>query len=616
MKKARKWPLILLAAFTVFSFGACEEWGKADPPAGYDIYPRLEQVANITFEDDAFDPTSMDYYAYPNGEVAEVVEDDETGKKVLYLPGGYARIFNPLADYKAQNGVSLTFWVKQPLIVDEETDETKENDLTSALFSFQNENASQKLFFTANGWLSYDGVDGEYEALNPENVKTGMLDGAGEWHYVALTVRNDGYNVFVDGKQRINETVSNFDFSKIVQFMANCAYIYIGEGAGTEYESLPEFWIDDIKIYRNCIGSSEQAVPGGSTGPGDDFRNWVISGSEDFTDGFFAVRTKLVRFKNNAHFGFLNYNSGGSNNWENWVLAVTNGKAPGEDGYAEYFVLRADAYGWGPEGGTYDGANISHNFNWDNFISEMNGAYVDITLTRNENTITMSTLVTGASGQTYTYNFSYTGELEETVSAFITGEKNYIKLDAEQVYADGKSFTPGSYLVGPEDCSAGWWSVFSDNYVIEGNNEYPFGFIFTNYTSGQENWHNWVLIATNGVPLGGDGYAEYFAIRADAYGWGPDGGNYNGENIKHGFNWDTFKTDMQGAIVRIFLSRKDAALDMNALVRTAGGSVLAPYTYSQTGISTDKVGVFLTVEKASLDICTVGYFPYASDVVQ
>lgn len=84
MKKARKWPSILLAAFTVFSFGACEEWGKADPPAGNDTYPKLEQVANITFEDDAFDPTSMDYYAYPNGEVAEVVKDDEARGKVLH----------------------------------------------------------------------------------------------------------------------------------------------------------------------------------------------------------------------------------------------------------------------------------------------------------------------------------------------------------------------------------------------------------------------------------------------------------------------------------------------------------------------------------------------------
>lgn len=510
--------------------------GETDPPAGNDVYPRLEQVADITFEEDAFDPTGMNYFAFQGGDVPEVTDDEARGK-VLHISGGYARLFNPMTVYKAQNGVSLTFWVKQqPLASGEETEGAGENDLTDALFSFQNENGTQKMFFTANGWLSYDVADGEYEVNNPENVKTGMLDGAGQWHYVALTVRNDGYSVFVDGKRRINETISDFDFSRIVQFMANTSCLYIGDGSGNEPGVLPEFWIDNIKIYRNCIGSSEQAVPGGgSTGPGDDFRNWVISGSEDFTDGFFVVKTKLVRFKNNAHFGFLNYNSGGSNNWENWVLAVTNGKASDEDGYAEYFVLRADAYGWGPEGGSYDWSKITHNFNWDNFISEMNGAYVDITLTRNENTITMSTLVTGASGQTYTYDFSYTGELEETIGAFITGEKNYIRLDAEQVYADGKSFTPGSNRVGSEDCSAGWWSVFSDNYVIEGNNEYPFGIIFTNYTSGQENWHNWVLIATNGVPLGGGGYAEYFALRADAYGWGPDGGNYNADNVKHGF---------------------------------------------------------------------------------
>ena len=605
MKKARKWPSILLAAFTVFSFGACEEWGKADPPAGNDTYPKLEQVVNINFEDDTFDPTSMDYYAYTNGEVAEVVEDDEARGKVLHLPGGYARIFNPMTGYKAQNGVSLTFWVKQPLTVDEETGETKENDLTSALFSFQNENATQKMFFTANGWLSYDGVDGEYEALNPENVKTGMLDGAGEWHYVALTVRNDGYNVFVDGKQRINETVTNFDFSKIVQFMANCSYIYIGEGAGTEDENLPELWIDDIKIYRNQIGSSEQAMPGGTGGGETDFHNWVISGSEDFTDGFFAVQTKLVKFKTSAHFGFYNYTDMAAN-WNNWVIVLTNGKAFGESGYAEHFVLRGDAYGWGDA--HYDGTQINNTFNWDNFTSEMNGAYVDVTLTRNENTVNMAAVVTGASGQTYTYNFSYTGELEETVGAFITGEKNYIKLDAEQVYADGESFTPGSYLVGPEDCSAGWWSVFSENYVIEGNNEYPFGFIFTNSTNGQNNWNNWLLVATNGVPLGGAGYAEYFVLRADAYGWGD--ANYDASKIQTTYDFETWLKQMNGAYIKLFITRDATTVRLTVRATDAKGTSLGDYTFSYDGVSSSDIGLFLTLEGASLDMRSEGFYPF------
>lgn len=611
MEKVRKWPSFLLAAFTVFSFEACEEWGKADPPAGNDTYPRLEQVANITFEDDTFDATSMDYYAYPNGDVAEVVEDEEARGKVLHLPGGYARIFNPMTNYKAQNGVSITFWVKQALTVNEETGETEENDLTSALFSFQNENATLSLFFTANGWLSYNGADGEYEALNPENVKTGMLDGAGEWHYVALTVHNDGYNVFVDGKQRVNETVTDFDFSKIVQFMANCAYIYIGEGAGTESETLPEFWIDDITIYRNQIGSSQQALPGSGNGTGTDYNNWIISGSEDLTDSFFAVQSKLIKFKESVHFGFYNYTDMAAN-WDNWIVVLTNGKAYGESGYAEYFVLRADAYGWGDS--NYDDSQIYSTFDWNTFTSEMNGAYVDLTLTREDNTVTMAALVTGASGQTYTYTFAYTGELEETIGAFITGEKSYVKLDAEQVYTEGESFTSGSYLVGPKDCSAGWWSVFSDNYVIDGNNEYPFGFIFTNYTNGENNWNNWLLVATNGIPLNGSGYAEYFVLRADAYGWGDS--NYTGDNISSGFDWDTFKEDMQGAYVRIFVSRNNTNLSMNAIIRKASGSVFSPYTFSYTGISTNEVGLFLTAEGASLDISTVGYFPYASDVVQ
>ena len=54
--KTRKWPVPILAAFTVLSFWACEDWGQMDPPAGNQKNPKLEQVAKITFEDKDFDP--------------------------------------------------------------------------------------------------------------------------------------------------------------------------------------------------------------------------------------------------------------------------------------------------------------------------------------------------------------------------------------------------------------------------------------------------------------------------------------------------------------------------------------------------------------------------------
>ena len=38
--KTRKWPSLLLAVFTVLSFGACDDWGQMDPAAGNQIYPK------------------------------------------------------------------------------------------------------------------------------------------------------------------------------------------------------------------------------------------------------------------------------------------------------------------------------------------------------------------------------------------------------------------------------------------------------------------------------------------------------------------------------------------------------------------------------------------------
>ena len=120
--KTRKWPVPILAAFTVLSFWACEDWGQMDPPAGNQKNPKLEQVAKITFEDKDFDPQSLNYYAYEGGDIAEI-EDDNVHGKALHLPDGYARMFNPLNSVEVQNGVSLTFWVKQALRIDEETEE-------------------------------------------------------------------------------------------------------------------------------------------------------------------------------------------------------------------------------------------------------------------------------------------------------------------------------------------------------------------------------------------------------------------------------------------------------------------------------------------------------------
>lgn len=76
------------------------------------------------------------------------------------------------------------------------------------------------------------------------------------------------------------------------------------------------------------------------------------------------------------HYKFVNYSSK-ANNWNNWVLALTNGQSRSSLNYKEYFILRADNFGWGTY---YLGANLTNDFNFNSFKTDMDGATIVISL--------------------------------------------------------------------------------------------------------------------------------------------------------------------------------------------------------------------------------------------
>lgn len=590
MQKVKKWAPLIMAAFTILLCASCQDWGETDPPSGNQVYPKLEKIVTYSFEEE-IDPAIIQLYAYSDGNTPALANDEERKSSVLHLNGGYAHINNPLNSVKVQNGVSLTFWMKQAV----QTGENSAQDLEGALFSFQNENGTQKFFFTANGWLSYDGVDGKYEDNNPSVYKTGLLT-AGEWHYVAMTIRDNGYVVYVDGQKKIDKEVTGFDFSKIVQFMASVPSLYLGYGSGAETQ---EWMLDDLTIYRNQITDSQIKVPG--TGGEEEENNYIIVGNEDMSTPWWSAFSDLVTMQGDQtmHFGFYNYTNG-VNNWHNWALVLTNGKNRDEAGYAEYFVLRADAW----ENISFSGTNITSDYNWDTFTTDMKGAYVDLTIKRTSNRIDVTAITTTTSGTVYTMNYFYEGTLASSIGSFLTCEGAYLAIDPETVYV-GQQYAPDTYLVGPADLSAGWWSYFSNFSLIKTN---PFVYTFINNTSGAANWNNWLLVVTNGKDRGEAGYAEYFVLRADAFGWGD--GNYAGGNISASYDWDSFTTQMKGAYCMVILRRSGNRLDMTAKVTTADGVKLGDYTFFYEGITTTDVGAFLTVEGASLNMRTVGYYPF------
>lgn len=592
MKKTRKWPSLIVAAFTVLSFGACTDWGQMDPPAGNQIYPKLEQVTHLSFDDEELDPTAIMTFAYPDGEVPVLAQDEALGQ-VLHMPGGYARIFNPLQH--AEDAVSLSFWVKQELPVTEEDGEqvTKEQDLTGALFSFENENATSRLFFTANGWLCYEGVDGAYSENNPADVQTGMMT-PGEWHFVAVSIHNNGYFVYVDGMKKIDKTETNFDCSKMVQFMAKVPYIYIGYGSDTQTGTM---WIDDVKVFRNKLTKTQWERP--NIGGGEDTHfDYILPdetpiftvGAEDNSTGWWTAFSNYYRIPANTtmRFRFENHTSGGGN-WNNWNLALSTDAERNGDGYAEYFVIRSDLYGWGD---AYNGENFSNTGygDWDQFRADMEGAIVDVTIRREGAEVYVTAVQTSPNGTVYQENFHATcGDGSQVVRAFFICDGSHQIFDKDGCGVI-KSVPVTIQTIGAEDNSTGWWTAFSDYFSIPAENTLHLN--FENHTSGGGNWNNWNLALATDAERGGDGYAEYFVIRSDLYGWGDA---YNGENFSNtGYgDWDQFRADMEGANVEMTIQRKGSEVYVTAVQTASNGTVYQENFHATCGDGSQVVRAFL-----------------------
>lgn len=263
----KKWMPAAALAVLLFAATSCDDWGRKDPPAGNQVNPTLENVAAYDFEaEEGIDPTVMTLTANPGGTAPEIVEDEIKGK-VLDLSNGYVAMKNPFNRVTLQKAASFTFWMRQPLVVntDEEGNETVEpQNLEGSLLQFENGSGNATLSINANGGISYLAADGEWRENDPSEYKTGFLS-PGDWHYVALIIFNDGYELYVDGDRKVNKIVADFDCSKLVRFINNVPVMRISSP-----DNNSRWLVDDLKLYRNTITAKEISRPnlgGGGTGP-------------------------------------------------------------------------------------------------------------------------------------------------------------------------------------------------------------------------------------------------------------------------------------------------------------------------------------------------------------
>lgn len=197
----------------------------------------------------------------------------------------------------------------------------------------------------------------------------------------------------------------------------------------------------------------------------------------------------------------------------------------------------------------------------------------------------LEVVATYEGGYKTTYNLDsleYSFILPQTGTQTVTMEaKNglFVSVDVNVVESAVKLHKMAEKDLGSEDCSAGWWSVFTKDVKVPAGETYQVD--FTNYSSMANNWNNFVVILRNA------NLQEYAVLRADYYGWGAgyDGnpnllvGGYP-ENWE-GWNWDEWRVAMNGAKVSLYITNcNNGTADVQAVIKGSDGNTYKLYYLS------------------------------------
>jgi len=168
---------------------------------------------------------------------------------------------------------------------------------------------------------------------------------------------------------------------------------------------------------------------------------------------------------------------------------------------------------------------------------------------------------------------------------------------SKQSSGDTTFLTVATSIVGAEDCSSGWWTVWSDDFAVPAGKTLHLEFI--NHTSGANNWNNWNVCVANmaGAKSTSDNsaYGEHFALRSDIYGWGgslstydagllksnyldtDDSGAYLDDFDGDGDIWGDFRSQMEGAECHLEFDHATTGM-----LYFTGTSACDKYTYVET----------------------------------
>ena len=289
--------------------------------------------------------------------------------------------------------------------------------------------------------------------------------------------------------------------------------------------------------------------------------NPIVLGAEDNSQGWWTVHTENIKVdpKETKVVHFTNYTNG-VNNWNNFVIVLNKA-----DVAQEYAVVRADNWGWGAG---YDGNSnlkaVGTQGDWDIWRAAMNGAKVTAYITNNgDGSADIKAVMIGNNGIEYVQEYSGISTIDPDDMYFrFTVDACHLVFDTE---------------LGTPDCTTPWWSAFTPNVQVKAHQVCTVN--FTNYTSGANNWNNFVIIL-NKADL-----TEYAVMRADNWGWGAGyDGNPNLKAIGTQGDWATWLAAMNGAKCSAqIVNNGDGTADVKVLMHGTDG---VDYTQDYIGIST------------------------------
>lgn len=354
-------------------------------------------------------------------------------------------------------------------------------------------------------------------------------------------------------------------------------------------------------------------------------------GNTDLNAGWWSDWTSAYEIPEGVTRVFkLNNFSSGLETWHNYVMVFANEateahKDPNaSEAHKEWAAIRADAYGWMGEVNSNDQADkFGFTWTWGNWDSWKTVSMVDADVTvevkREDNILNITAHNVDYNGldNTMTAKVETAMTADDPCYMFFTCESSYVELLSVEDGVDVKADSAALETLGTTTFGLGWWQEFTNSVELkEGESKTV---KLKNYSSGVENWHNYVVAFTNTQTTSDkapsadnyEGYAEYAVVRADLYGWGDasyagafDSKWIDGETAWS--DWEAWKDAMRDVDVTLVITRSgsDIVID-STFVDRSGNEFTSKSTITSTLTADAPCYFFFTGEQAYIELMSV-----------